>query len=63
MRTKRTKLMVTVGVLGVLLAMQTAPVARQWQYQYIDCIGGRTSPDAGCDPAKANRCGLHLHAS
>ena len=35
-------------------------VARQ--NQCIDCSGSSASPDAGCDPAKANRCRLRLHA-
>jgi hypothetical protein len=32
------------------------------QHQCIDCFGGSAIPDAGCDPAKANRCRVRLHA-
>ena len=31
-------------------------------YQCIDCIDSSPSPDAGCDPAKANCFRLRLHA-
>ena len=46
-------------------APEVERLLRVWwrrQYQCIDCIGRSASPDAGCDPAKANRCRVRLHA-